>query len=599
MKPNYIPTGNTQVSLPQINEQNAAIEDITFLHMGLKGLVDIRGDEQQPLMRPFVKIGRQEQPLTNLFWQRKGYWVPTFNARCGALAVLGTILAPVNERGFIYRLTYKNTSDTELTAQLGLVGRFASAWHCINEDKQLNGTKKGYHSNWNHSIVLDFTMGSALFSLAPMASREVYSDFTAANDAIDYTLSCEITLKPAEEQTLEFFWGIGFEEVASCTSAKEMLRQGWAYEYTRTLKWLKQRAKDFNDDTLNQIYNLNLFFNLFYATGVTIDTEELVLVTSRSPLYYVSAAYWDRDSLLWSFPAVLNADEKHARAMLDYVFTRQIKNVGVHSRYIDGTVLEPGFELDELCAPVLALAAYFKATGDAQYLKQEHIVKGINHILAVLEEKKHPSIHLYETFLQPTDDMHIYRYLTYDNVLVWRILKDISAMFADILPQKLLCELSAQADRVQHAIFAHCVKTEKGKRIFCWSTDLDGHYDIYDEPPGSLQLLAFRGFCQQDDEVFQNTVELIRSGDYQYSFAGFPIAEIGCPHAPHPWILSVANSLILGRKEHCRDILSKTNMDNGIACESVNEVTGECETGAAFATCAGFLAYAIHYAYER
>lgn len=78
-----------------------------------------------------------------------------------------------------------------------------------------------------------------------------------------------------------------------------------------------------------------------------MDTEELVLVTSRSPRYYVSAAYWDRDSLLWSFPTVVDADPALARRMLDYVFGRQRRNLGVHSRYIDGTVLEPGFELDD------------------------------------------------------------------------------------------------------------------------------------------------------------------------------------------------------------------------------------------------------------
>ena len=38
-------------------------------------------------------------------------------------------------------------------------------------------------------------------------------------------------------------------------------------------------------------------------------------------------------------------------------------------------------------------------------------------------------------------------------------------------------------------------------------------------------------------------------------------------------------------------------MDNGIACESVDETTGECTTGEAFATCAGFLAYAIYHAF--
>lgn len=56
-----------------------------------------------------------------------------------------------------------------------------------------------------------------------------------------------------------------------------------------------------------------------------MDTEEFVLVTSRSPRYYVSAAYWDRDSLLWSFPSILIADPKYAKEMIEYVFTKQIK----------------------------------------------------------------------------------------------------------------------------------------------------------------------------------------------------------------------------------------------------------------------------------
>lgn len=38
-------------------------------------------------------------------------------------------------------------------------------------------------------------------------------------------------------------------------------------------------------------------------------------------------------------------------------------------------------------------------------------------------------------------------------------------------------------------------------------------------------------------------------------------------------------------------------MDNGIACESVDPETGESRTGDAFATCAGFLAYAIDRAF--
>lgn len=143
-------------------------------------------------------------------------------------------------------------------------------------------------------------------------------------------------------------------------------------------------------------------------------------------------------------------------------------------------------------------------------------------------------------------------------------------------------------------IMTHCVqKDAAGKPYFGWSIDLNGSHDVYDEPPGSLQLLPLFDFCSPTDEIYRNTVAMIRSPEYKYSFANSPINEIGCPHAPHPWILSLANSLLCGRVEHCRAILEKISMDNGIACESVDEVTGYCTTGEAFATCAGFLCHSI------
>jgi meiotically up-regulated gene 157 (Mug157) protein len=325
-----------------------------------------------------------------------------------------------------------------------------------------------------------------------------------------------------------------------------------------------------------------MFFSFFFSTGRTLDTEELCLMTSRSPRYYVSAAYWDRDSLLWSFPAILMADSAYAREMLQYVFTRQIRNIGVHSRFIDGTVLEPGFELDELCAPVIALERYVHTTGDRTILSEHAVKDGLARILRILDSKKHRAIDLYETFLQPTDDMRVYPYLTYNNALVWKAL----GALADFLQNPALLE---RADRVRRAIQTWCVSDG----AYVWSTDLAGHHDIYDEPPGSLQLLPFYGFCSQDDPIWQKTLSNIRNADYPYSFAGMPIAEIGCAHAAHPWVLSICNSLLCGHQEEALLHLSRTGLDNGIACESVHEETGECTTGEAFATCAGFLSFAL------
>lgn len=590
----YLPTGNEQISIPRLNEVTAAIEDITFLYMACRGLLDLRGGKAQPLMQPFVEADGTPLPLQDLCWRREAYWVPAFTAAAGPFGVEGVVLAPVGERGFAWKLRVTNRDACPHDLQFGLQGCWHSVWHCVNEDKEVAGTRACYRSAWNNSLIFEMCCGLPLFAFAPMSSDpDCVSAFADTPEGITYRLAQGGALEPGQTREAVLYWGFGYEEVAAATSAKEMLRQGWAAEWERTSRWLAARSARFADPQLTELYNTNLFFCLFFSTGITLDTEEFVMVTSRSPRYYVSAAYWDRDSLLWSFPAVLQADPTLARRMLGYVFGRQRRNIGVHSRFIDGTVLEPGFELDELMAPLLALERYADATGDTAFLHRPEVEEGVAEILGRLAEKRHPAVALYETFLQPTDDERVYPYLTYDNVLVWRGLRAAARFYSAHTGQ------AAEAEAVRAAIRTHCVKTDAdGAPYFAWSVDLQGHSDVYDEPPGSLQLLPLWGFCDAEDPVYQNTVRQIRAPGYAYSFAGSPIAEIGCPHAPHPWLLSVANSLLCGRVEHSVEILRRVQMDNGIACESVDEVTGECTTGEAFATCAGFLCYALRTALE-
>ncbi len=580
----FFVTGNEYVSLPTINMANGGVEGITFLHMGAKGLIHITGNATTPLLRPKVFIDGQEVPLTNFRWSRADYWIPHFTAQAGPVELRGCLLAPLGERGFVYQLAVR--SSQAVTVTYGLEGYFGETLVEINEAKPIQGEKFAYSSGWNHAFVMDLRAGLPLFALAPLCDPEVESEFcTDEDNNISFDLHKTMSLEENGEDSTDFFWGVGYEEVAAATSAKEMSRHGFASEYEKTSQWLSARIIQEGEGHLRELLNLNLFFNFFFATGITLDTEEFCCVTSRSPRYYVSAAYWDRDSLLWSFPSIVMVDPSYAREILAYVFTRQIKNVGIHSRYIDGTVLEPGFELDELCAPIIALKRYVDISGDGTILEEHYVRKGVDRILTILKSKKHPSIHLYETFLQPTDDMHVYKYLTYNNMLVWRMLTDLCELFG--------LELAQEAEAVKEAITTHCVKEHGGKTIFAWSVDLMGNWDIYDEPPGSLMLLPWYGFCTYENEVYRNTVEMIRDPDYRFSFSGKPIAEIGCEHAPHPWVLSICNSLLSSNRETALLHLSRTNLDNGIACESVHEETGECMTGEAFATCAGFLAFAL------
>lgn len=583
----YFPTGNEMISIPKLNEATGGIEDVTFLHMGYKGLVELRGGVDISLMEPFVEQDGQPVPLSSLEWDRLQFWVPHFSGQAGHIRVEGTVLTPIEERGFLYRMELTNMDSAPHAIVCGLQGCWNSAWHCVNEDKQIEGTMHCFESGWNGSLIFDMRCGIPLFCFAPMPEdSSCVSTWEQSDAGVCYRLTHSYTLGPRQRRTVTVYWGFGMEEVSAATSAKEMLRRGYSYEEAQTLLWLRERTLWLEDDALRRFYNTNLFFCLFFSTGITLDTEELVLVTSRSPRYYVSAAYWDRDSLLWSFPAILDADRGLARRMLEYVFGRQRRNIGTHSRFIDGIVLEPGFELDELMAPVLALGRYVEVTGDRSLLDEREVRRGLDEILQKLEKRRHPHTALYATFLQPTDDEIVYPYLTYDNVLVWKGL----TILAKLLGRE---ELTQQAQQVKQAIWDNCVMEQNEKRYFAWSIDLDGRHDVYDEPPGSLQLLPYWGFCDAGDSVYRNTVDMIRSPGYRYSFAGFLFGEIGCPHAPHPWLLSVANSLLCGRLEHSTDILKNAAMDNGIACESIDETTGACTTGEAFATCAGFVCHAL------
>ena len=589
----YLPTGNEMISLPKINENTAGIEDFTYLSMQHKGLIEVRGSETTPLIQPFLSIKGKEVTITDLKWNREHYWIPSLTAKADNHIVQMTILTPVGERGFAIKLSITGAEDAQII--WGLKGCWESSWHCINMDKPLDGKTYCYYSGWNENLIFDFRCGAPVFAFAPTCAKKTQVEHTQTENAISYTISRTDDIQKGKTSELIIYWGIGYEEVAAATSAKEILRRGWDWEYEHTATWLDKRTYQMSTPKLTEIYNTNLFFCLFYATGITMDTEELVCATSRGTRYYVSAAYWDRDVLLWAYPSILDADHELAEQVLHYIFGRQRRNIGIHSHYIDGTVLEPGFELDELMAPIVALEAYVNQTGNTEILEDGNIQKGISQILKTLDAMRHPEIALYETFLQPTDDEIVYPYLTYDNMLVWRSLKALAKMYPNKYASKTLI-----ADEVKEAIYKHCVfYDDSNKPYFAWSVDLKGQHNIYDEPPGSLQLLPYYGFCEKTDDIWCNTVSIIRSPAYEYSFANFPIAEIGCAHAPYPWILSLCNSLISGHSEQAFKELELIEMDNGIACESVDPVKGTCTTGAAFATCAGFLSHSMKVANEE
>lgn len=386
--PAYQVTGNEYLSLPAIREDTGAVEGLTVLHMGAKGLLELSGGDG-PLIAPVWRINGAERPAA-LRWRRENAWVPVAQGEAQGVGVTLTYLCPLGERAFFVRLEAENRCDAPLEVWLGVRGQWTRTLHEVNETLVLDGRRTQEASGWNNAFVMQEVAGLPLCAFAPIAEAGV--KWTWGDMAFEG--GDGVSLAPGGHACVELIFGVGVETVAAATSAKHLLRLGYERCLRQTLGWLKKRMLPAQDATVARMMNENLFFSFFFASGRTLDTEELCLMTSRSPRYYVSAAYWDRDSLLWSFPAIVLTDAAYAREILMHVFTRQILNVGQHSRYIDGTLLEPGFELDELCAPVLALEGYLVRTGDPALLQEPCVISGLFRILSVLETKRHPEIEL-------------------------------------------------------------------------------------------------------------------------------------------------------------------------------------------------------------
>lgn len=311
---NYQVTGNEYISLPTIRESDGVVEDVTFLYMQVKGLLELRG--KAGLIRPYMEAEGQRIPL-HPKWTREHCWIPGFTSEERTLRFSCVYLTPIGERGFMVRLVLENTGDAPQQVRFGVEGEWSQTLHEINETTELNAGREAYESGWNHMFIFGQKPGLPLFAFAPcvadpqqFAQIDQHAEWT--RDGFAYDIYRALTLQPGKKAVLDIPWGVGYDGVAAATSAKELLRQGFDAVYERTARWLAAREKRLADSRFSKILNTNLFFAFFYASGRTIDTEELCLMTSRSPRYYVSAAYWDRDSLLWAFPAILTVDAAYA-----------------------------------------------------------------------------------------------------------------------------------------------------------------------------------------------------------------------------------------------------------------------------------------------
>ena len=602
LKPDdVLPTGNEWIALPDIRALDGALGSFNVVSMRDRGLLQVTGERGAPVAQPYFIAGGKQLPLRNPSWELIEYWIPSARLTVEGMEATLTWCAPPGSRAAFLRMTLTNRRAEPVPVTLGLKASFGALDRVTYLPAELRGERTVGPAPWvDPGEVFSYITHDTQFAWSlvhPGSKAQVTVPPLSITPSVDANRS--LTLAPGETVESLFVLGAGIEEFSAAHNAKalrELLdRYGAEAIVEQTASWCRGRTRTTGQPDLDLLMNRNFLFTELYAWAKTIDTEQLIGVTSRSPRYYVAAAYWDRDAMLWSFPGLLDIDPKMAAEALDYALTIQLRNTGTHSRFIDGVVLEDGFQLDEAVAPILALAAYLKRTNDTYFL-QEHL-SAVMTLRDRLLSRYDAETGLYSSLQDSQDEFQVLPFLTYDNALAWRALLDLADLFNRLNDPRSAQEMTQRAAALHAAVLAHSISDGApgaGGAIFVSATD-GRKFAFTDIPPGSLMKLPALGFISATDPVFVRTYQWLHSGNYRYSYAGQPFGLPGSYRLPFTTSWSIADHLPLAMgRDQALKVLRASTWDGGIITEGVDPASAQMDmSGRAFATAAGYIAHAI------
>jgi uncharacterized protein len=596
-----LPTGNEWISLPDIRASDGALTTFNVISMQHRGLLQVSGESGGPVLQPVFRLDGKPLLFHNPSWAVIAYWIPQARAVENGIELTLTWCAPPGSRAAFLRMTATNRSAAPVNVGLGVQASWGRISRVTYSPVELRGERTVGPAPWVDSgEVFSYITNDTQFAWAlvhPGATAQVNTPPAAPDPMVDAGKS--VDLKPGESAESLFILSAGIEEFSAAHNARalnELLQRNGADAVIEdAAAWCRRRTRTTGQADLDLLMNRNFLFTELYAWGKTIDTEQTVGVTSRSPRYYVSAAYWDRDAMLWSFPGLLDIDPPMAAQALDYALTTQLRNTGTHSRFIDGVVLEDGFQLDEAVAPVIALAAYERTTHDTAFLTQHR--QALPMLRDLILSRFDPETGLFSSLQDSQDEFQILPFITYDNALTWRALLDLGDLYSDLGDTATAAEMRQRASALHAAVLAHCVWNDApGADGSIFASATDGKKAVFTEiPPGSLMKLATLGFVSESDPVFVRTYHWLHSANYKYSYSDQPFGLPGSYRLPFTTSWSVADHLRLAAgRDQALKILRASNWDGGIITEGVDPASARMDqAGRAFATAAGYVAHAI------
>jgi hypothetical protein len=542
-----------------------------------KALIELKGEPN--LFKPHFYQEGKELEIEKIDVSKEQYYLPRLDFFLkGGIRVTGRIFTDLTEKGLIYSFESSEEIEISLFFDLKCVGLLRFDSHKIGAKKIIKRDK------WLGNPVVNIFSSGVSLALAFGGDKDFKVDDFKGKQTLNLKISC-----PNKNC---FYLAVNYDPDGASATLIHLKRIGYGRIYQEFMDWLKQKTIPYpQDPALEARLNENLFFNYFYSIAKDMESDRYLALTSRSPRYYVSGAFWERDYFLWSLPAIRLVCPQLYQHLAREMILMHSKNPGDHAHYIDGTVLYPGFELDEA-------ASYFILLDNLEdHLFDERLIRALEEVFERIEKEYDPRTGLYKTFLLPSDDPAEYPLVTMDNVILWRGLQNWREILLRKGKLKKAQLIKQKIENIHQGIYKYLVKEIEGKNIFLWSTDGKGNFRLYNDPPGNLATLCFYRFVNKDDPIFKNTIDYYYSSQYHYYFENASINELACDHHPNtPSGLGLCGSILnplLSQK--ALGWLKKANMDYGLLAESFDKDSGEAKTGVGFASGCGYLAYSLYY----
>jgi hypothetical protein len=582
--PSSIPwqvTGNHWLCLPCIHPVDASIHLAGVISADSRSSIEFAGSSDfidgsgAPLIALRISVDGEEKALggSGMVWEREHSWLPTFSCMLGDVAIRGTIFAPYGPDadlpGAVIAVSAENRGSHAKRIAITIKGTLGHRQQRIRSARAFDDAH--LVRKVDRAVTIEGTGFPSYAAFAVAMDGEV-GDATVDADGSKWLIAREMTLDPAAKTDAAFLIACGAERDGALASLGVMRRRGSRALLDGTRVALRKIEQATSERGIDGLINRNLLFAYFTGIGRALDDGRIYPVRSRVPWNGRGLTVSDWDALIWLLPAVQLADVGMARELLLRMCEVHGHEAGRGVHYLDGTLFEAGFSIEGASSYAIAVDEYIVQTGDDRIVEEPMLAETLYGAHEDLEKRRHTTLPLYSTELNPGGTVPVYTYTAHGNAVAAYALEVFSRTLDEKTAEKVQDAEAVRASALRH----FSVEGPDGRARFVSSTDLEGKYDAADDPSASVYWLPYFHLVGRDDSLYRRTVK---------QWEG----------TPSNLLVERCARLMGPNSSEVLDWLRRAPLDGGVAAELVDE-TGRATGNGGDAVLAGMVAYIAWYA---